>query len=152
MPTMVLTRWNSWYRVIEYLAEFLPLIKSFLLKEKREQENSELVNAVLEILNDPTRFSETQLVVQFIYERARVFYEIIEEFEKPQGITHQAYNKIMNLYNHLRFTKYSDELGEIMDRIIEDNELNGSYWQFEFKKLYGEALIKLESLIKEHEM
>lgn len=52
MPTMVLCRWNSWFEVIEYLVEFLPDIRNFLDKEQKEQDSSELVNALMEILTD----------------------------------------------------------------------------------------------------
>jgi len=44
MPTVVLTRWNTWYKVIKYLDEYIIPIRDYIRKEKREQEESELVN------------------------------------------------------------------------------------------------------------
>jgi len=35
MPKIVLTRWNTWYEAIEYLAEFIDFIAGFLKVEKK---------------------------------------------------------------------------------------------------------------------
>ena len=64
MPTMVLTRWNSWYKVVEYLSEFIFYIKLFLKTEQDQQDKSELVDSLLLILNEPIQFAEFRLILQ----------------------------------------------------------------------------------------
>jgi len=143
MPTMVLTRWNSWYQIICYLAEFLPHIKAFAVAEK-PKENSELVNCLLEILEDPYKYSEIKLLVQFYFENAQVCSDMIQYFETPKGITHQSYNKITNLWNFLRFNVYNDDFGESIHQIINQNDMDLSFWTSAFKNLYRKAFIKLD--------
>ena len=82
---MVLTRWNCWYKVVEYLSEFIFHIKKFLNTEQDQQDKSELIDSLLLILNEPIQFTEVRLVLQFMYERAKIFSELIEFFETPKG-------------------------------------------------------------------
>jgi len=151
MPTVVITRWNTWYKAIQYLAEYLPRIRNFIKEEKETQDNSELINSLAEILENYRDFAEIQLMVRFNFERAEVFHNIIEEFEQSMGITHLAYNKIRNLWNHLRLNIYMNDFGESIDEIITNNHMDRIYWMSEFKNLYKLAWKKLNNLMVEHE-
>ena len=75
-------------------------------------------------------------MLKFTTERAEIFYEIIEEFETSIGITHIGYNKIINLWNCLRFNIYCDDFGESVNDIILKNKMDNEFWTREFKNLY----------------
>jgi len=92
-----------------------------------------LINILSTLLKDKNNFAEIGLIIQFNYERAEVFHDIIENFEKSLGITHCAYNKIRNLWNHLRFNIYNDDFGVSINAIIEKHKLEAYIGERNFK-------------------
>ena len=151
MPTVVLSRWNTWYKANEYLYEYLPYIFDFLKDEKANQEASDLVERIFELLNNSREFAEIKLMIAFNTEKANIFHDIIEKFERSSGFAHQAYNMIMNLWNHLRFAIYQGDYGEVINNIICTHGMDKEYWNEEFQKLYKIAWKKLDTLIKGYE-
>ena len=151
MPTIVLSRWNTWYSAVEYLSDYFNYMFDFLKTEKKDYENSEIVNGLLELLNNNNDLSEIKLMIAFNTQRAKVFFDIIKDFEYSSGITHLAYNKIVNLKNHLRFGIYDYSFSEEIMGIITANNMNKDYWNQEFSNLYKLALKKLDELIRQHE-
>ena len=79
------------------------------------------------------------------------FYDIIEEFEASIGITHLGYNRIINLWNNLRFNSFSEDFGDAVNNILVENNMNAEYWNKEFKNLYSRAWKKLDTIIKDYE-
>ena len=76
---------------------------------------------------------------------------IYKEFEKTSGMMHLAYNKITNLWNHLRFNTYVREYGDDMKTMMQNANMNISYWTSEFQLLYKSAWNKLDQMMKELE-
>ena len=151
MPSVVLSRWNTWFSAVEYLDEFLDCIHGYIRTEKRDQEDSELVNALYTLLQNPSDLAEVRLMARFNAERAIVFYNIIKDFETSLGITHVAYNKIYGLWNHLRFNMYNRDFGEELTEIMTNGNLEVDWWNLELENLYKKAWNKLDRLMKEHE-
>ena len=131
----MLTRWNTWYEAIEYLSEFLEYIRDFVIKEQAEQDKSEIINAIVDLLKNQEDFNEIKLLVTFSHTHAKDFYDIIKIFENTQGITQKAYNLINNKYNRLRFSSFLIDFGNDIDNLITSTSMSTEYWHNEFRKV-----------------
>lgn len=151
MPSIVLSRWNTWFYAMEYLKDFVMYIREFIKDEKRNQESSAIVDTLSNLLENDANFFEIQLMAHFYYEHARQFHDLIEEFEHSLGVVHTAFNRIKNLWNSLRFNAFYMDFGESIHNFITQNNMDEQYWIGEFKLLYRNAWKRLDSIMKEHE-
>jgi len=151
MPTIVLSRWNTWFRAVEYLYYYIDYIKDFIKKEQETQDHSEIVSSLMELFSDQESYYEVKLLVAFAFENAKQFLDIIEVFETSKGITHKAYNLINNLYQNLRFNIHSQDFGDAVNDIIDKLSMNRDYWIKEFRNLYRIAWLRTDGLMKGYE-
>ena len=142
----MLTRWNTWFHSIEYLSEFLPHILDFVKDEKDNQERSELINSLYDLLEDSYKYSELKLLVHFYVENAQVFHDLILKLEDSLGNTHITFNIVRNLWNLLRFQSFSLDFGENINNIMIQGNMDQQYWNYEFKNLYKKAWTKLDTM------
>jgi hypothetical protein len=95
MPDIVLNRWNSWFRAVDYLYKYIDYIKDFIKKEDETQDHSQIVSNLLELFNDQESYYEVKLLAAFISENAQRFRDIIESFETVQ----RNYSQSLQSYN-----------------------------------------------------
>lgn len=92
-PEPVITRWNSWFRAVQYHAAHLDFYTEFVEQELALTPRTQALTELSNLLHDPHLNEE----VQFISKNATNLIDLITWFESRRVLIHKAYNRVMDL-------------------------------------------------------
>lgn len=73
IPLPVSTRWNSWFRMVEYTKTHLPYWNSFFQDELANDPTNETLKKISKNLTDPYEFGTISIYIHFISIYAKQF-------------------------------------------------------------------------------
>ena len=105
MPKYTATRWATWYDSCYYLCPRIDSIVKFVKEERIEQNDSETINALGEILVNESLFFEIKAGLIFINEFTPFLVNAIRDFEKEETTAYEIFSRIMGIFKKLSSVK-----------------------------------------------
>ena len=81
IPLPVSTRWNSWFKMVEYTKTHLPYWNSFFQNELTNDSTNETLKKITDTLSDPYKFGTISIYTHFISIYAKQFMQDTDFFQ-----------------------------------------------------------------------
>lgn len=83
MPLPNMTRWNSWFKIVIYIYDYLDYIRGFYREEKELNSNKTIEN-IVSVFNDNNENGLTEIYLAFIHYHSRQFILDTKFFQKEK--------------------------------------------------------------------
>lgn len=113
-PSPVVTRWNSWFKAVKYIAEHFDIIKKFIEHEV-VRDNS----AAVKKLDDLFTIDNIKDIVTIVADKCDKFKFVLLKFEEDSLSTCEVFNIVNDLYFWLigQIESFENQIGETNARI-----------------------------------
>ena len=151
IPLPVSTRWNSWFKMVEYTKTHLPYWNSFFQDELTNDTTNETLKKITKTLSDPYEFGIISIYIHFISIYAKQFVQDTDFFQKQnKPIFPFVERRLNHLSAFLESNCNSQDFGLDLDATITSHYLNPSNFYPIFRAAFVVAFNKFNAHIPSH--